>query len=145
VGLVKRTVFLLIFVLCFLGAIFFFMTKSFRELDHSGMPSRARLAEEIAPVVGILGGEPAYADRQIRRDMSAEVSFDEVAFAGAKKIIESNGWRYVITERRGITTQYKYCHGRLAFTFEVVEEKSLSYGVTWESQPRAFAYCNADK
>lgn len=117
------------------------MARNFREQDHTGMPSRARLAEEVAPVAHILGGEPEYVDRQIRRDMSAEIQFDEVAFAEAKKIIESSGWRYVITERRGRTTQYKYCRGRLAFTFELVEEKSMSYGVTWESQPRAFAYC----
>lgn len=77
--------------------------------------------------------------------MSAEIQFNETTFAEAKKIIESKNWRYAVTEKRGVTTQYKYCRGRLAFILEVAGEKSLSYGVTWESQPRAFAYCKAYK
>lgn len=142
-GLVKRTVFLLIFVLCFLGTIFFFMTRNFRERDHTGMPSRAKLADEIAPVVRILGGEPEYADRQIRRSIVARVELDEAALSNAREFIKSQGWRYIITEKRGSSTEYKYCRGRLAFTFNVIEGKRLTYVVAWESQPRAFAYCKA--
>lgn len=133
--------------LCFVlfGHGVFFMGRNFLEQDHSGMPSRAHLTEEIAPIVRILGGEPEYVDRQIRRSMIARVELDQAALSDSRKFIESNGWRHMVTEMRGGSAEYKYCRGRLAFTFDVIDAKRLTYGITWESQPRAFGYCKPEK
>ena len=124
-----------------MSTVFFLMARNIREQNHSGMPSRAFMAKEISTASAILGGEPKYANRQIRRTMNADVPLNGTAFVAAREAIEAEGWHYVTAEKGTYFMQYKYCRGRLAFTFEVIEEKRLIYGVTWESQPRSFAYC----
>lgn len=136
-----RTIFIAVTGFLVASVVIFGLVRAYREHDSSGMPSQESLAKEIAPVVEILGGNPLYVDRQLLRSVHAEVPLDEVALAEAKKIIEMRQWRYVGTVKGTYFIQHKYCRGRLSFAFEEIEKKRLSYGVTWESQPRASAYC----
>ena len=139
--LLNKNSWIVLLVFCFLSLIFFFMLRTVKEQDLTGRPSKAKLAEDMAPVAQILGGESRYVDRQIRRSLISETNFDKLSFADAVNLIESMGWYHVTSESRGSTIQYKYCRGRLAFVFETDKDNRLSYGIIWETQPRAFAYC----